>query len=125
MPVSLVVDDEPSVRQYVRRILQRAHFEILEAEDGARGLQIVRDLNGDIDLIVSDIQMPNGDGLSLAHAVKDSYPAVRVILVSGCAAPEPGFEFVQKPFAPKLLLKAVRKVMEPQRTAAAYGPIEP
>jgi two-component system cell cycle sensor histidine kinase/response regulator CckA len=110
MPVSLVVDDEPSVRKYVSTILQREDFQTLEAEDGAHALQIVHELGGGVDLIVSDVQMPNGDGLSLASAVEKLYPAVPVILVSGNAKPSARFEFVQKPFPPATLLKAVRKV---------------
>jgi two-component system, cell cycle sensor histidine kinase and response regulator CckA len=111
MPVSLVVDDEPSVRRYVSAILEREHFEILEAEDGARALQVVNQLGGGLDLIVSDIQMPNMDGVSFAQAVKDSFPEMPVILVSGYAEAGSGFEFVEKPFSPGALLKAVRNVL--------------
>jgi len=111
MPVSLVVDDEPSVRKYVSTILEREHFQTLEAEGGVHALQIVRRLGGDVDLIVSDVQMPNGDGLSLAHAVRDSFPAIPVILVSGNAEPDARFEFVQKPFLPATLVKAMRKIL--------------
>ena len=98
MPVSLVVDDEPSVRRYVSTILQREDFRTLEAGDGAHALQIVQELDGGVDLIVSDIQMPNGDGLSFAQAIKGAFPAVPVILVSGNARPDADFEFVKKPF---------------------------
>jgi two-component system cell cycle sensor histidine kinase/response regulator CckA len=110
MPVSLVVDDEPTVRRYVSTILEREHFRTLEAEDGAHALQIVRELGGGVDLIVSDIQMPNGDGLTFARAVKNSFPAVPVILVSGFVEPDSCFEFVQKPFLPATLVRAVRKL---------------
>ena len=54
--------------------------------------------------------MPNGDGLSLAQAVKKSFPAVRVILVSGNLKSDEGFEFVKKPFLPATLMSVVRKV---------------
>jgi len=111
MPVSLVVDDEPSVRRYVSAILQRENFTTLEAEDGSHGLQIVQERDGDLDLIVSDIQMPKMDGVTFAHAVKHSFPALPVILVSGYAEADAGFEFVEKPFSPGALLKAVRNVL--------------
>jgi two-component system cell cycle sensor histidine kinase/response regulator CckA len=110
MPISLVVDDEPSVRRYVSTILQREDFRTLEAENGAHALQIVHELDGGLDLIVSDIQMPDGDGLSLAQAVGKYFPDVPVILVSGNRKPDAHFEFVQKPFLPATLMKAVRKV---------------
>ena len=110
MPVSLVVDDDPSVRRYVRTVLQQGDFRTLEAEDGVQALQIVQELDGGVDLIVSDIQMPNGDGLSLAHAIRSSFPAVPVILVSGYAKPDAGFAFVQKPFLPATLMSVVWKL---------------
>ena len=62
-----------------------------------------------MDLIVSDIQMPNGDGLRLAQAVKDSYPAVPVILISGQVKPDASFEFVQNHSFLATLVKAVRR----------------
>jgi two-component system, cell cycle sensor histidine kinase and response regulator CckA len=114
MPVSLVVDDEPAVRRYVSTILQRQDFRTLEAEDGTHALQIVRELDGALDLIVSDIQMPNGDGLSFAHAVKKSFPTLPVILLSGNASPGGGFEFVKKPFLPATLVRAVKKLFKPK-----------
>ena len=70
MPVSLVFDDEPSIRRYVSTILQREEFRTLEAEDGAQALQIIQELDGSVDLIVSDIQMPNVDGLTLARTIR-------------------------------------------------------
>jgi CheY-like chemotaxis protein len=109
MPVSLVVDDESSVRRYVSTILQREEFRTLEAEDGTHALQIVQELGGGVDLIVSDVQMPNGDGLTLAQAIKGAFPTVPVILVSGNTRPDADFEFVRKPFLPATLLSVVRK----------------
>ena len=109
--VSLVVDDEPSVRKYITAILQREHFQTVEAGDGAHGLRIVQELGGDVVLIVSDIQMPNGDGVTFAQAVKAAFPAVAIILVSGEAAPNLEFGFIRKPFQPSALLKAVRELV--------------
>jgi len=108
--ISLVVDDEPPVRTLIANILRIEQFQTLEAGDGSHAFQIVQDLAGGLDLIVSDIQMPNGDGLSLARAVKNSFPAVPVILVSGNSKPAEGFEFVKKPFLPSTLVSVVRSV---------------
>lgn len=118
MPVSLIADDEPAVRRFISEILQQEHFHTLEAENGSQALRMVQELDGKVDLIVSDIQMPNGDGLSLARAVKDAYPAVRIILISGQPTPDASFEFVKKPFLSETLVKAVRK-MERARAQAA------
>jgi len=111
MSICLVVDDDPSVRKYVSNVLQRENIRTLEAEGGFEALRIVQKLGGDVDLIVSDIQMPNGDGLSLARAVRVSFPRVPVVLISGNVAPDLGFAFVEKPFLPADLVAAVRKAM--------------
>ncbi len=109
--ISVVVDDEPSIRKYIAAILRREHFQTVEAEDGAKGLRIVQKLGDDVALIVSDIQMPNCDGVTFAHAVKAAFPAVPMILVSGCAQPNPEFDFIRKPVQPSALLQTVRKLM--------------
>lgn len=109
--ISLVVDDEPSVRKYITAILRTEHFQTVEAEDGAHGLRIVQELGDEVALIVTDIQMPNGDGVAFAQAVKASFPAVPIILVSGQAEPNPEFGFVRKPFLPSALLSAVRELV--------------
>ena len=70
-----------------------------------------RELGDDVVLIVSDIQMPNGDGVTFAHAVKAAFPALPIILVSGGAEPSPEFGFIRKPFQPGTLVKAVRELV--------------
>ena len=95
-------------------LLQREeHFETLEADGGRRALEIMKVLGDAVELIVSDVQMPGGDGVSFAHSVRESFADVPIILVSGTAQP-PGaleFEFVEKPFAPHELLQVVRRVL--------------
>src|ERR1700758_5322235 len=109
--ISLVVDDEPAVRKYIAAILNQEHLQTVEAEDGADGLRIVQERGDDVVLIVSDIQMPKGDGVTFAHAVKAAFPTLPIILVSGGAEPSPGFGFIRKPFQPSTLMKAVREVV--------------
>jgi CheY-like chemotaxis protein len=109
--LSVVVDDDPVIRTYISTILQREHFQALEAANSAQALEILRKFGGDVNLIVTDIQMYGGDGLSLARLVKEYFPTVQIILVSGYENPNVEFEFVQKPFTPKALLNAVHKVL--------------
>ena len=109
--LALVVDDDSAVRTYITSILDSENFETLEAADGNRALELVRVLDGDVDLMVTDIQMPGGDGISLARAVRASYPSVSIILVSGCAEPDDRFEFVEKPFSWAAMVRVVRRVM--------------
>jgi two-component system cell cycle sensor histidine kinase/response regulator CckA len=115
--ISLVVDDEPSVRSFIVVVLQGDGFQTIEAENGVQALEQMRKLGGAVDLLVSDIRMPLMDGITLACSVRAEFPAIPLILVSGYAEieqaklPNSGFEFVQLPFHPATLLSAVKKVM--------------
>ena len=77
------------------------------------GLRLVEKLGDVLDLIVSDIKMPNGDGLTFVCSVRELLPVLPIILMSAYAEPErqenpsTSFEFLQKPFFPPALLKAV------------------
>jgi len=117
-----VVDDEASVRRFISATLQRAGFLTVEAENGIQALRIVRELGDDIAVIVSDIQMPNGDGLTLARAVRQASPTVPIILVSGCNEPDGDYAFfLRKPFQPSALLDAVRSLVAVGVTAVPVG----
>ena len=109
----LIVDDESSVRAYVKAILEREHFQTFESQDGIQALRLVEKLGDLLDLVVSDIQMPGGDGVTFVCSVRESFPKLPIILISGYAEPErqehpsTSFEFLQKPFFPPALLRAV------------------
>jgi CheY-like chemotaxis protein len=109
--LSLVVDDEPKIRAYIRAVLRRECFDTLEAEGGNQALEIVNVVRGCVDLIVTDLQMPNGDGLSFANAVRKSFPSVPIVLLSGRTKPDTVFEFVEKPFTAEALAQVVRKLV--------------
>src|SRR5690242_6398777 len=107
--ISVVVDDEPSVRQLITGILQLEDFETVEADGGVEALEVVRDLGESVDLLISDVQMPKGDGLHLARTVKAEFPSIPILLVSGRARPDGEYDaFVQKPFAAQKLLETIR-----------------
>jgi CheY-like chemotaxis protein len=126
--ISLVVDDEPSVRKFIMAVLQTEGFQTIEAENGVQALELMRKLDTPVDLLVSDIQMPKMDGLTLACSLRAEFPAIPVILVSSYAETEQAIhtelnvEFVQKPFLPATLLRTVKKVMRPKRTHLRTGP---
>jgi two-component system, cell cycle sensor histidine kinase and response regulator CckA len=109
--LSLVVDDDSAIRTYIRSILHAESFETLEAADGKNALKIVLMLDGGVDLIITDIHMPGGDGISLARAVRASYPSVAIILVSGYGEPDAIFDLVEKSFSWATMVRAVRRVM--------------
>src|SRR5271154_5268839 len=109
--LSLVVDDEPKIRTYIKAVLRRECFETLEAEGGNQALEIVNVVRGAVDLIVTDLQMPKGDGLSFANAVRKAFPSLPIVLLSGRTKPDTVFEFVEKPFTAQTLARVVRKLV--------------
>jgi DNA-binding response OmpR family regulator len=109
--LALVVDDDDAVRSFIQTILHSENFETLEAEDGRQALEIVQMLDGAVDLIVTDVHMPGGDGLVFARAVRAEYSFVPVLLVSGRERPDTDFEYIQKPFTWATMVRVVRRLL--------------
>lgn len=82
-PVVLFVDDEPSILSALRRLFRPQGYRILLAESGAAGLDLLRKEN--VDLVVSDMRMPEMDGATLLEKVREGWPAVGRILLTGYA----------------------------------------
>jgi putative two-component system response regulator len=78
----LIVDDEPSVRRSLSRMLQAQGFQCLEACSGREGLQVL-EKTGEIPLIISDMKMPELDGMGFLEAVRQKFPDSSVIMLSG------------------------------------------
>jgi two-component system cell cycle sensor histidine kinase/response regulator CckA len=123
----LLADDEGFVRAFVRAILNTAGFDVLEASDGVEAIEIVRQVSGAIDLLVTDVRMPRMDGIALTQALTDIYPDIPILFISGYSFdleaeqqkhPTKRCGFVQKPFVAKALLEAVHKCLDSPRQAA-------
>jgi len=99
----LVVDDEPSHRDSLRRIFERAGFGVTTADDGQHALRLVRELP--ISLVLTDLVMPRMDGQTLLRAVKTVRPHVDVVLMTAygtvenavSAMREGAYDFITKP----------------------------
>lgn len=102
----LLVEDDESVRTLAARALERAGHSIDVAADGAQGLEQIHAARGCYDLVVSDIRMPELDGIEMAKAAARSYPSLGIMLVTGYADQRERAEeldaiildVVQKPF---------------------------
>jgi CheY-like chemotaxis protein len=103
----LVIDDDAAVRALVRRCLTCEGYAVLEAEDGQSGLELLEGHPGGIDLVLTDIDMPRIDGITVARVLAALRPLVGVICMSGTATQgEPGdrvgafdpSRFLTKPF---------------------------
>ncbi|MGD0046815.1 MAG: response regulator [Bryobacteraceae bacterium] len=97
-------------------MLRKEQYLTLEAENVAQAFKLVQKLNGGLHLIVSDINMPGDmDGVDLAYAVRNAFPTIPVVLVSGFADAESAgqnlgdFAFIKKPFTPAAILGAVNR----------------
>jgi len=114
----LTVDDSKTMRDMVRFTLNRAGFEVVEAEDGVLALRLLA--NTKVDLVITDINMPNMDGVTLVKELRarPAYKSTPVLILTteggedkkaaGRAAGATGW--IVKPFAPDKLLQVVNKV---------------
>jgi len=110
----LVVDDEADVREFVRTVLLRQGYDVLEATDGVEAFDLVQRRSGEIQLLVTDVQMPRMDGIALGQKVSDDYPNVEVLYISGFLSKPPkhvpSSHFLLKPFRPDVLVRHVRSL---------------
>jgi CheY-like chemotaxis protein len=82
-PVVLVVEDDPLLRMLAVEIVQEAAFTAIEARDADEAV-VLLESRTDITLLFTDINMPGSmDGLKLAHAVRDRWPPIKILVVSG------------------------------------------
>lgn len=121
----LVVDDEPSMRAYLREVLQQDRFNVLEAETAPEAYRMVQELRGAVDLIVTDIRMPGEmDGVDLAYAVGNAFAQIPLILISGFGdnRTRPAIancEFLCKPFLPDAILAAAGRLTARAQSASS------
>jgi len=118
-PTVLLVDDDPHVAAAARRALERAGYKVLAANTGAEALGVAAKHSGPVDILVTDLVMPEMGGRELARRVSASVPTIRVLYTSGYTAEamnqqavlQPGDAFLGKPFTPDGLLRAVHGVL--------------
>jgi len=115
----LVVDDEPAVRMLVAEVLEDFGCTVIEAEDGAAGLRVLRS-DARIDLLITDVGLPGGlNGRQVADAARAARPGLRVLFITGYAENavvgnghlEPGMQVLTKPFAMETLASRIRDLM--------------
>jgi two-component system, cell cycle sensor histidine kinase and response regulator CckA len=112
----LVVEDEDALRATIRRLLQNAGYNVLEAQNGAAALHLLDgSINPPISLVLTDLRMPVMDGRQLASALARRRPSLPIVFMSGFTAQlmdlrlvSPNVAFLAKPFRDGDLLDAVR-----------------
>ncbi len=117
----LLVEDEDAVRAFASRALTSRGYEVHEAINGAEALEIMEELDGEVDLIVSDVVMPEMDGPTLLREIRKDHPDLRFVFMSGYAEeafaknlPEEeqgNFGFLPKPYSLKQLATTVKEML--------------
>jgi CheY-like chemotaxis protein len=116
----LLVEDEPSVRSLAERVLMRQGYHVLSAGSGVEALELVRTTHGQIDLLVTDVVMPEMGGVELAEHMLGMRPDLRVLFISGYAADTVPttdatgrqLHFLEKPFSPARFAEYVRLALD-------------
>jgi len=117
----LVIDDDESIRVLLRAILEREGYRIVEAPDGDKGIRIFSE--NPTDLVITDLIMPEKEGIETIRDLRREFPGVKIIAVSGGGRIGPesylkmakgvgALRTLSKPFDRTMLLKAVEEVME-------------
>jgi len=115
----LLVEDEEAVRAFAARALISRGYNVHEAPSGIEALEVMKEVGGAIDLVVSDVVMPELDGPSLLKELRKTRPDLKIIFISGYAEdafkknlPDgEKFQFLPKPFSLKQLAVAVKEAL--------------
>ena len=118
----LVVDDEKNIRDLLRMTLTKAGYEVLEAEDGATAVELIRQDDNPlmVDVITCDIRMPKMNGVEAIAFFRKEFPSVPVVVITGFPETELAVsllkqgvsDYVPKPVESQKLLAVVAKAME-------------
>jgi two-component system, cell cycle sensor histidine kinase and response regulator CckA len=124
--VILLVDDDDSVRAYIRSALERSGFVVHEASSGASALETAAKPGPAIELLITDVNMPGMDGAALAREINQLIPAIPVLFISGLREREAAVvtsrhAFLAKPFTPKQLKEAVESLISRGDGAQSAG----
>ncbi len=117
----LIVDDEAIVRVSCQRILVPEGYEVRSAGSATEGFAILAD--GPIDVVLTDLKMPDIDGIELLRRVKEEWPDTEVIVITGYqtintavqAIKLGAFDYIEKPFVPDDIVEAIEKAIAHRR----------
>ncbi len=118
---ALIVEDEVSILKLCRRLLEKNGFDVLTAAHPSDGLRLAREHSGIIDLLLSDLSMPEMNGRTLAREILRIFPSIKCVFISGHSAddlkgPDEDLSscvFLQKPFSGKELVSKIEQLLNP------------
>jgi CheY-like chemotaxis protein len=109
----LIVEDEVLTSEYLEFVLEKAGYEAIPAGSAEEAIAALEHRD-DVDLVITDVNLPGGlNGLQMAALVRDRWPAINIIVVTGYSAPRSdeiplGSLFVPKPYSAQKMMEAVR-----------------
>jgi two-component system cell cycle sensor histidine kinase/response regulator CckA len=126
----LIVEDDDALRTVACRALQQCGYEVIVASDGAEALEQCSRHEGGLELVVTDMVMPEMSGVELAESIALRYPEIKVLLMSGYTRDETArrgiaserYAFLEKPFTPAKLAAKVRELLDGGRSRAGMQP---
>ncbi len=116
----LLVEDEAALRNLARRVLEMNGYSVIEANNGYDAIERCKQHNQQIDLVITDIIMPQMGGMELVDRLKTSCPGIKILFITGYTdntlihngVIEHGLALLQKPFSPDSLARKVREVLD-------------
>lgn len=116
----LIVENEAAIRNLLQMALQKNGYSVLTAESGREALALVRDHTGTIDLLITDVVMPDMDGPELVRRLSVLRPRTPTLFMSGYMDDALGDQglaptevnFIQKPFSPRVIAQKVRDILD-------------
>jgi DNA-binding NtrC family response regulator len=117
----LIIDDEEIIRESCRRVLEPAGYEVRTAKAGSEGLQLLAE--GKADLVLTDLKMPDIDGIEVLIKIKEDWPETQVIIMTGYGTVNTAvramkmgvFDYIEKPFSPDDLFSLVARALDRQK----------
>ena len=127
----LVVEDSPALLGLIREALSASGCEVVTARDGEEALRIVREKQGRIDLLLTDVVMPRMNGATLAKEVRELSPQAKILYMTGYSGEfvradmlTQGVSFIQKPFTPAELGRKIRKMLGDKAQQGSSGTVK-
>ncbi len=119
----LVIDDEDIVRTSCSRTLVPEGYEVELVKNGFDGLALLEE--GQVDLVLTDLKMPEIDGIEILRRIKEKWPQIEVIIITGYQTVDTAvkaiklgaFDYLEKPFTPDGLIASVSKAFDHKKTA--------
>ncbi len=116
----LLVEDDELTRNVTGLVLQELGYRLLEAENGTQAMEMNRTFAGEIHLLLSDIVMPDGNGIAWSRLLTKDRPTLNTLFISAHSRealardgiPDPGADFLQKPFHSDALARKIREILD-------------